>query len=130
MVRIDGLGALRALAAIRLVNGVLGLFAPGVLVRRLGGDPRRQPVALYPFRMFGVRTVVVGSDLLLLRGTELERVVRQAVAIHACDTASALLGGVRREVPPRTAVMTTAISAVNTALAVAALRGRVWEKAG
>jgi len=130
MVRIDSVGALRALAAVRLVNGVLGLFAPGVLVHRLGADPARQPVALYPFRMFGIRTVVVGSDLLLLRDHALERAVRQAVVIHGCDTVAALLGGVRHEVPRRTAVMTTAISAGNTALAVTALRGRVWEKAG
>jgi hypothetical protein len=129
MVAVDSLGAMRALAVIRLVNGGLGLLAPNVLVRRLGVDPRQQPVANYPFRMFGIRTIVVGSDLLVLRGSQLERAVQQAVVIHGCDTASALLGGVRGEVSRRTAVMTTAVSAANTMLAVAALRGRVWERA-
>ena len=57
-----------ALATIRLVNGALALLAPGVMLRRLeagqqtdpatGADPDR--VAVYPLRMFGIRTVVLG----------------------------------------------------------------------
>jgi hypothetical protein len=128
MTGIDSLAALRLLAAIRLANGALGLFAPHVLVRRLGADPREEPAALYPFRMFGVRTILVGSDLLLLRGTELKRSVGAAVIIHGCDTASAALGGARGEVSRRTAVLTTLISATNTALAVTAWRGKAWER--
>ena len=34
-----GTTAVRALAAIRLVNGTLGLLAPQVLVRRTSADP-------------------------------------------------------------------------------------------
>lgn len=122
------LAALRALAAIRLVNGVLGLFTPGFLVRRLGFNPSTTTAAFYPFRMFGVRTILLGSDLLLLRGDDLERAVKTAVVVHGSDTMSALVGGLRREVPGRTAVVTTLISATNTGLAVVAVRGRVWEQ--
>lgn len=122
--------ALRALAVIRLVNGVLGLLAPSFLVRRLGSDPANSTVAFYPFRMFGIRTVLLGSDLLLLRGDDLERAVKTALVVHGSDTVSAAVGGLRREVPGRTAVVTTAISATNTALAAVALRGRVWEQRG
>jgi hypothetical protein len=42
-----------ALATIRLVNGALALLAPGVMLRRLGADPRTNEVAVYPLRMFG-----------------------------------------------------------------------------
>jgi hypothetical protein len=116
--------ALRALAAIRLLNGLLGLLRPDLLIRRLDGDPAVQTIAPYPFRMFGVRTVLLGIDLLLLRGVELDRAARTAVVIHASDTASAAYGGIRKEVPARVAVMTTTISAVNTLLAIVGWRGR------
>jgi uncharacterized protein YjeT (DUF2065 family) len=114
--------ALRTLAVVRIVNGLLGLFYPSFLIRRLGGDPDVQSLAPYPFRMFGIRTVLIGADLLLLRGEPLSRATRTAVAIHASDTACAAIAGIRREVPRRAAITTTTISAVNTALALVAWR--------
>jgi uncharacterized protein YjeT (DUF2065 family) len=119
----DSLGttAVRALAAIRIVNGALALVAPQVLVRRTSTDPTTT-APNYAFRMFGIRTVVVGLDLLTLTGPAQERARTQAVIIHATDTASALLGGLRGEVPPRIARTTVAISALNTVLAVIAKR--------
>jgi hypothetical protein len=114
-----GTAAVRALAAIRLVNGTLGLLAPRVLVRRTSADPTTTE-PYYAFRMFGVRTVVLGLDLLTLTGPAQERARTQAVIIHATDTAAALLGGLRGDVPPRVARTTVAISALNTALAVVA----------
>jgi hypothetical protein len=126
--RTQGITALKTLGVIRLINGVLGLVAPGFLVRRLGGEPAASGLANYPFRMFGIRTIVLACDLFVLRGEQLHRATQAAVLIHATDTASAVLGGVRKEVPPRTAVMTTLISAANTVLAVIALRSRVWQR--
>jgi hypothetical protein len=114
-----GTAAVRTLAAIRLVNGTLGLLAPHVLVKRTSTDPTTTE-PYYAFRMFGVRTVVLGLDLLTLTGAAQERARTQAVIIHAADTASAVLGGLRGDVPPKVARMTVAISAVNTALAVVA----------
>jgi uncharacterized protein YjeT (DUF2065 family) len=114
-----GTTAVRALAAIRIVNGALGLLAPQVLVRRTSTDPTTTEPN-YAFRMFGIRTVVLGLDLLTLTGPAQERARTQAVIIHATDTASALVGGLRGDVPPRVARTTVAISAVNTALAVVA----------
>ena len=111
--------AVRALAAIRIVNGTLGLLAPQVLVRRTSTDPTTTE-PYYAFRMFGIRTVVLGADLLTLTGPAQERARTQAVIIHATDTASALLGGLRGDVPPRVARATVAISALNTVLAVVA----------
>jgi hypothetical protein len=114
-----GTAAVRTLAVIRLVNGTLGLLAPHVLVKRTSADPTTTE-PYYAFRMFGIRTMVLGLDLLTLTGPAQERARTQAVVIHATDTASAFLGGLRGDVPPRVARMTVAISAVNTALAVVA----------
>lgn len=111
-----------ALAVIRIVNGTVALVAPGLILRRLGTDAGREPTAVYPLRMFGVRTVLIGADLLLLRGEQRDRALRAAILIHATDTLSALTAGLRRELPPRAAALTTLISAGNTALAVTAAR--------
>ena len=110
------------LAAIRIVNGAIGLFAPQLLIRRFGdADPDHNPAAIYGLRLFGVRTVLIGLDLLTLRGEELERAVRRGVLIHVSDTATAAALGLSRQLPPETAVPVTLISATNTALALAAL---------
>lgn len=117
-----GTAALRGLAAIRLANGTLALLAPGVLVRRTSADPA-STAPFYAFRMFGIRTVVLGAHLWLLTGREQARARDEAVLIHSVDTVSALVGALRGEQPPRIARTTVAISAVNTALAVV---GRRW----
>jgi hypothetical protein len=106
-----------ALATIRLVNGTLALLAPNTLLRRLGADPDVNKVAIYPMRMFGIRTIVLGTQLLIdPLSPEADRF---GVLIHASDTATAITAGVRRQLPPRVAVVTAGISLINTALAVA-----------
>ena len=97
-----GTAAVRTLAAIRIVNGTLGLLAPHVLAARTSTDPTSTE-SYYAFRMFGIRTVVLGLDLLTLTGPAQERARTQAVIIHASDTAAALLGGLRGDVPPKVA---------------------------
>jgi hypothetical protein len=115
---IDPALARKGLAGVRLVMGTLGLFAPQVLLRRVGGHPS----GAYPFRMFGIRTILIGLDLLLLDGEERRRATKMAVLIHATDTVSAAAAGVQGAIPRRAAVLTTAISGCNTALAIAAAR--------
>jgi hypothetical protein len=105
-----------ALATIRLVNGTLALLAPNTLLRRLGADPDVNKVAVYPMRMFGIRTIVLGTQLLI--DPPSPEADRFGVLIHASDTATAITAGVRRQLPPRVAVMTAGISLINTALAV------------
>jgi hypothetical protein len=107
-----------ALATIRLINGFAGLFMPAFLIRRLGGNPDAQPVALYAFRMFGIRTIVIGAELLLPEGAVRDHAQRMAPLIHASDTAAALLAGVRRQVPPRAAVTIALISGTNVVLSL------------
>jgi hypothetical protein len=105
-----------ALATIRLVNGTLALVAPNALLRRLGADPDVNKVAIYPVRMFGIRTVVLGVQLLI--DAPSPEADRFGVLIHATDAATAITAGVRRQLPPRVAAMTSLISVVNTGLAV------------
>jgi hypothetical protein len=114
--------ARQALAAVRIVNGALGLFAPRFLLRRLGVDPERDRSGVYPFRMFGVRTIVLGAELLLVDGEERRRATRLAVLIHGADTLSAITAGVRGDLPRRAAVTATLVSAGNTVLAVLSTR--------
>ncbi|MGW7383908.1 hypothetical protein [Streptomyces sp. NPDC054794] len=107
------------LAAIRLFNGAAGLLAPDLLIRRF--DPDREPpspAAVYAFRLFGIRTVLLGMDLLTHSGERLRQDLSDGILIHGSDTFTAASLGIHGQVPPRTAVLTTFISAVNTALAV------------
>jgi uncharacterized protein YjeT (DUF2065 family) len=116
-----GTTALRALAVIRIVNGSLGLLAPQALVRATSSDPDdRAPY--YGLRMFGVRTVVLGFDLLLLTGAQQRRARDEAVLIHAVDTVAALAGAVGGDLPRRARLTTVTVSALNTLLAVVGRR--------
>jgi hypothetical protein len=112
-----------ALAAIRIANGSTALVAPRVLTRNLGVGPDKNQAIEYVFRMFGIRTVVIGLQLLLPEGEVRAASVRAAPVIHASDTASAALAGLTRQIPARSAVIATSISALNTALALAACAG-------
>jgi hypothetical protein len=109
--------AWKALATIRLVNGGLALVAPRWLARRLGVRPELQPAMIYPLRMFGIRTILIGADL-FLEPQARPRALRQGIVIHASDTAAALIAGVFGQLPVRSALMSSFISSVNTALAV------------
>ena len=72
--------------------------------------------------MFGIRTLIIGADLLLLTGEEQKRATKLAVVIHATDTASAATCLVKGYLPRKAGIVATAISAVNTALAVIAAK--------
>lgn len=112
----------KILAGVRIVNGTLGLLAPELLLRRLGTDLSRDRSGIYPFRMFGIRTVLIGADLLVLHGEQRRRATRLAILIHASDTVAAATAGVRGDLPRKAAVTTTLISAGNTVLAILANR--------
>ena len=106
-----------ALATIRLVNGTLALVAPNALLRRLGADPTVNKVAIYPMRMFGIRTVVLGVQLLIDAPSAEADPVRCAHPCHGrCNSDHGR--GPPGQLPPRVAVMTSVISLVNTGLAV------------
>ncbi|WP_328835390.1 hypothetical protein [Streptomyces europaeiscabiei] len=118
-----------ALAGIRLFNGAAGLLAPELLIRRL--DPDREPpspAAVYAFRLFGIRTILLGLDLLTNRDERLREYLRDGVLIHGSDTATAATLGLSGRLPPRTATLTTLISAANTVLAATSLANSVKGK--
>jgi hypothetical protein len=115
-----GQAARRALAAIRVINGGLALIAPGVIIGRFGEQPAGSGAAVYGLRMFGIRTVLLGVDLATLSGDPLRRALRQAVLIHATDTATVVLLGVTGRAKPRTAIPLALISLTNTTLAITA----------
>jgi hypothetical protein len=113
-----------ALGVIRFVNGALGLLAPAVIIRRLGDDdPAKNAAAIYGLRLFGIRTVLIGADLVRLRGRDLDRALRAAPLIHASDTATVFALQQARQLSPELARPLLLISGTNTALALLAFLG-------
>ena len=109
-----------ALGGIRLFNGAAALFAPAALAGRLGVDPNAHAAALYVLRLFGVRTIVIGAELLLGDDQVRAQSLRIAPLIHASDATAAVIAGVRGQLPRRAATTAAIISMVNVALAVVA----------
>lgn len=109
-----------ALAGIRLFNGIAALFVPELLIRQLGMDPATNPAGLYAFRMFGIRTILIGAALLQPDRALRAYSLRVGVIIHASDTTAALIAGLRRDLPARAATMAVLISGINTILAIVA----------
>src|SRR5918993_1954967 len=110
------------LAGIRLFNGVAAFFVPATLARGLGVDPEANRAALYALRLFGVRTILIGVQLLLRDGGVRAHSLRVAPAIHALDATAALIAGGRGQLPQRAATTAAVISSVNTLLAIVALK--------
>ncbi|MDP8942537.1 MAG: hypothetical protein M3N16_00175 [Actinomycetota bacterium] len=114
------------LAAIRLINGGGALLVPRAYGRRMGVDPEVSPAGPYVLRLFGVRTVIIGAELLLRKGAALDEALRVGRIIHASDAIAAVLAGATGQLPRRNAVLAAAISTVNTVLAFSARPRRRW----
>ena len=109
-----------ALGVVRLVNGTIALVAPDRFLHVIGIDPEQNRVATYVLRMFGIRTIFLGVDLLWGEGVVRDAAVKRAVVIHATDTVAAVLAGATGALPVRAAVSGAVTSTVNTALSVIA----------
>jgi hypothetical protein len=109
------------LACIRLLNGGAALVVPGFLARQIGIDPEANPGITYVFRMFGLRTVLIGAELLMQAGERRTEALRRAVLIHASDTLAALLATSNSQFPKHGRIIVW-ISALNTLLAIVANR--------
>jgi hypothetical protein len=107
------------LAAIRIFNGTLALTAPQRIVRQFESDPDvpPPPVAVYALRMFGIRTILIGLDL-LRNDQQRSHAVRVAPIIHASDLLTAVLVARSAGIAPRTRAMIVSISAFNTLLSL------------
>lgn len=112
------------LAGVRLINGSIGLAKPEQFIKRFDPEREPSPAAIYAFRLFGIRTVLLALDLLVLRDAQLERALRQGVLIHLSDATTAILLGARGQVGMRIAVTTALISATNVLLALDAMEPR------
>lgn len=108
----------QVLAGIRLLNGGLALIVPNVLGARLGVSTSTSPGLGYAFRLFGVRTVLLGVQLWRAPALADNSVVRETILIHGADTAAAFAVFRLGELPRKGALLTVGISAFNTALAV------------
>ena len=111
------------LGLIRLANGTGSLFAPDLFARRLGVEPEANPAASYVTRLFGVRTMVIGYELLQRDEETRRRALRVATLIHASDTVAAMVAGGTGRIARKAAAVATTISATNTLLALVARRG-------
>lgn len=109
-----------ALGVVRLVNGVIALVQPSFITRRFAapGEPEAPQVAVYAFRMFGIRTILVALDLLRGDGVDRRHAVRMAPIIHASDTATAFFVMQSGMVPRNTGKLIVTISAINTLLSL------------
>lgn len=112
------------LAGIRLVNGTVSLVAPATFARRLGVEPEENGPSLYALRLFGVRTILIGSELLSRNPEVRARALRVAVRIHLSDTIAAAAAGASRQLPPKGAKTAVITSSLNTVLALLARRAR------
>lgn len=112
------------LAGVRLTMGTAGLLVPDLVIRRLGIDPATQPAMRYPLRMFGIRTVLIGADLLADDDPRRQHAELLAPVVHGSDTVAAFLARRRGDLPAPAGTMATAISAVNLVLALVNLAVR------
>ncbi len=108
------------LAGIRLFNGAAALFAPEFLIKRLGLDPSANAAMIYPLRMFGIRTLVIGAELLLPSGEVRTHAQRMAILIHVSDAITAMVARARGQLPARQATITVLISTTNAVLSLLA----------
>jgi hypothetical protein len=110
-----------ALGGVRIAAGTTGLLAPAMIISRFGdSNPAANPAAIYGLRLFGIRTVLIGADLIRLRGRDLDRALWAAPIIHASDTATVLALQRNKQLSPERARPLALISGVNTLLAVTA----------
>jgi len=110
------------LGIIRLVNGGVALAAPKRLIRLLGLDPDANGAAIYVLRMFGVRTIYLGWQILTETGEPLEQALDASVFIHGADALAATLAAATGALPGRAAMTGAGVSTLNTALAILARR--------
>ena len=113
-----------ALGLIRLINGSAALIRPDLVAGQMSSAPPA-PGIRYVLRMFGIRTVFLGLDLLGGNEDQRRSALQRAPIIHAVDASAAILAGLGRQLPARRAVLLVGISGLNLALALVARRAAV-----
>lgn len=108
-----------ALGVMRITIGSSALLAPRLAGRLFGFRPAENPELPAMGRMFAIRNVAMGLDL--LQGDRQSHWPRYHVAIDAADAVVLLAGGARGYLSKRTTVIATATALLATALGVIAL---------
>lgn len=108
------------LAAIRIVNGAAALFAPAVLAHRLGGRSTAAEESLYALRLFGIRTILIGRDLISKDEAVRREALRIAPLIHGSDVLAASFLARSGQLPRAQGRLLVTISAVNLGLCLLA----------
>lgn len=104
------------------MNGTVSLFAPATFARRIGVEPETNGPALYALRLFGVRTILIGTQLLSRNPEVRADALRLATRIHMSDTIAATVAATTRQLPPKGAKAAMITSSINTVLAMVARR--------
>lgn len=110
------------LGAVRLANGSVALAAPRWYGGKAGLDLDRDPAAVHIVRMFGVRTVLLGADVLVRPAPVRRASLLVAPLVHGADLASALTAARRGELPRKAAVTAAGFSAINLVASVVCLK--------
>jgi hypothetical protein len=94
---------------------------PRVSGRLFGISADENPAAPYLARLYAVRNLLMGLDMLRAgSGRELEAVAQRHAAVDAVDAAASLLGGSRGYLSPRAAWMTGSVALVAVGLGLRA----------
>jgi hypothetical protein len=109
------------LGGVRIATGTTGLLAPEMIISRFDeGNPKADAAAVFGLRLFGIRTILIGADLIRLHGRDLDHALRAAPLVHATDTATVLRLQRTGQLSPERARPLARISGLNTALAMTA----------
>src|SRR5207247_2825730 len=98
------------LAGIRLFNGTAALFAPTLLARQFKDNPNS--AVIYVLRLFGVRTIIAGIELLVPDEQVRASALLYALPIHSADTLSAALACFQLQLSPMVYILLSAITVV------------------
>jgi hypothetical protein len=110
------------LGVVRLINGAGTLLATRPFGKRLGVDVDASPALYYAFRLFGIRTVYSGAELIFGRGEHLRNAVAIAPIFHVSDTVTAVVALRHGHLPKKSAQTAVAISLFNVVLSLLAWR--------
>ena len=108
--------ALRQLAGLRVVVGLVSLVAPRFGAKLFGLDPDANPQATFLGRLFGVRDIALGVGALASKGEARRQWVLIGIGVDATDAVSAALAGRDGSVSGGTAVKLAAPAVAAVAL--------------
>jgi hypothetical protein len=103
-------GWLKLLTVGRFIVAAGHLATPGAVAKVFGMEMRGTPAVVYG-RMFAIRNAALGLGLLRLDTvTDPQAFLKLNVVMDAVDAVAFVASGIRRDVAPRTSVLSTAVA--------------------